>query len=132
MGEALLAPFELEEDAGEAGDDAEEADGALVDLGAHEDFGHVGASECGQEVSDEVDELDGDEFALLVDLVEALQELHRRHLLQLLLQLRLLPERLPQQDRNRHQLPEHADEEDGVGESAQIAVGGVSHHHHHH
>ena len=76
MGEPLLpevaALLEFEDDTGETGDHAEKANCALVDLGAHQDFGHVGAGEGGHEVPHQVHKLNGDELALLVDLVESL------------------------------------------------------------
>jgi hypothetical protein len=104
-GEGLCASTQFEEDAGDAGDHSEEPDGALIDLGAHDDFGHVGSCEGGNEVSHEVDELYGDGSAFLVDLVESFQELHRRHLLQLLLEIGFLSEAVTEDDGHGDELP---------------------------
>lgn len=90
MGQALLLVLvaslpQLEQHASEAGNHAEETHCSLVDLCSNDDFGHVCPRHCRHEVSNEVDELNCNELPLLVDLVQALQKLHGRHFLQLLL-----------------------------------------------
>ena len=130
--ELLVVVLEFEEDAGEAGDDAEEADGALVDLGADDDFWQVGPGEGGHEVPHEVDELDGDDLPLLVDCVDLLQELDGGHLLEDLFEVGLEAEALAQADGEGHNLPHDSEEENGVGYPPDQPVGGVAHHHHDH
>jgi hypothetical protein len=108
----LASLLQLEEDAGDAGDDSEEAHCALVDLRPHNDFRHVGPGHCGHEVAHQVDELNGYELPLFVDFVESFQELHGSHLLQLLFQLGFLTEAVPEHDGHRNDLPNYSEQED--------------------
>ena len=128
----LVTVLEFKEDAGEASDDAEEPDSALVDLGADDDLGQVGPGEGRHEVPHEVDELDRDHLPLLVDGVDLLEELDRGHLLQYLFEVGLQAEALAQADGEGHDLPHDSEEEDGVGYPPHQPVGGVAHHHHYH
>ncbi len=106
--EGLCSSTQFEQDAGDAGDHSEESDRALIDLGAHDNFRHVGSCEGRDEVSHQVDELYGDGSTFLVDLVQSFQELHRGHLLQLLFEIGLFSEAMAKDNGHGDELPDDA------------------------
>jgi hypothetical protein len=113
-------------------DNPKEPHCALVHLCSHKDLGHVGPGQGGHEVSYEIDELDGDELSIFINVVDPFQELHGGHLLELFFEVGLLLETFPELDDEGDDLPDDAEEEDRVADASHDAVGGVADHHHDH